>query len=96
MKIYATNGVLFIGHWVDANDPKIDITLLAYRDENHYKNFVETMKSDPIYQKYETVIVANREKIEVRTLRLSESQTISIDESLLQDYLDEVKGMSAS
>ena len=68
-KIYDKNGVKIVGLWINAEDPHEQYFMTAYKDESHYKKFVETMRTDPAYQEMSDEIQKDRESIEVVTLK---------------------------
>ncbi|MHA2252529.1 MAG: hypothetical protein ACXAD7_19345 [Candidatus Kariarchaeaceae archaeon] len=48
--LYKQNEVELLGVWKNKDDPLEYYMLTRYRDENHYKEFVETVKKIPEYQ----------------------------------------------
>ena len=67
-KLYQKHDVKVIGEWQSADDPKVYYFMLAYYDENHYRNFVGAMKENDKYQEMSKTLAADRESIEVTTL----------------------------
>ncbi|MBK8504067.1 MAG: hypothetical protein IPL46_18790 [Saprospiraceae bacterium] len=67
-KLYHKHNVKVIGEWRSADDPKEYYFMLAYYDEDHYRNFVNIMKENDKYQEMSKILAADRESIEVKTL----------------------------
>jgi quercetin dioxygenase-like cupin family protein len=67
-KIYDENGVKVVGVWMNADDPHEQYFMTGYKDESHYKEFVERVQTDPKYQEMSDEIKKDRESIEVVTL----------------------------
>ena len=67
-KFYDQNGVQVVGLWVNADDPNEQYFMTGYRDESHYRDFVEKVRSDKKYQEMSEEINKNRESIEAITL----------------------------
>lgn len=68
-EIYNRNDVKLIGLWQNVNDPHEQFFMTGYKNETHYKQFVEKVSSDPKYQKMSDEIEKDRESIEVLTLK---------------------------
>jgi hypothetical protein len=67
-KLYQKHNVKVVGEWQSADDPKEYYFMMAYYDEDHYRNFVNTMKENEQYQEMSKILAADRESIEVTTL----------------------------
>ena len=67
-KIYEANDVKVIGVWQNTKDPNEVYFMTAFRNEEHYQNFVVNVKKDSSYLKMTSKIEEDRESIEVVTL----------------------------
>ena len=67
-KIYEANDVKVVGVWQNSNDSKEVYFMTAFRDEEHYNNFVAAVKEDSTYLEMSLKIEEDRESIEVTTL----------------------------
>lgn len=68
-KLYNKHNVKVVGLWVNTEDPHEQYFMTAYKNESHYKKFVESMREDPTYQEMSSKIENDRESIEVVTLK---------------------------
>lgn len=68
-KIYQQHGVKVIGEWGNTDNPKEYYFMTAYRDENHYRDFVNAMKENTRYQEMGKILASERESIEVVRLK---------------------------
>ena len=68
-KIYEENGVKFVGVWTNINDPQEQYFMTAYKDENHYKQFLEKAGTNQKYQEMSKELAEERESIEGVNLR---------------------------
>lgn len=69
-KIYDENDVKVIGVWENLDDPHEFFFMTAFRDENHYKKFVDQTKSNQNYQDMSDEMADQRESIEITNLRM--------------------------
>ena len=67
-KIYEANDVKVVGVWQNIEDPNEVYFMTAFRSEEHYQNFVATVKQDSTYLNMSAKIEEDRESIEVTTL----------------------------
>ena len=67
-EIYKANDVKVIGVWQNTEDPNEVYFMTAFQSEEHYQNFVATVREDSAYQAMGEKIEADRESIEVTTL----------------------------
>jgi hypothetical protein len=73
-KIYDKNDVEVVGVWINADDPHEQYFMTGYKDEAHYKEFLEKANANPEYQEMTEDINEDRESIEVLTLIPAEDQ----------------------
>ena len=68
-KIYEENDVVVIGTWYNINDPSETYFMTAFKNDQHYLDFVEKMKSHEAYQRMSMEMEPDRLSIEAATLR---------------------------
>ena len=68
-KIYQEQDVKVIGVWQNTDDLQEYYFMTTFRDEMHYNQFIENMKTNTKYQELSTELGKDRESIEVITLR---------------------------
>ena len=68
-KIYAENAVNVIGSWYNADDETETYFITAFRNEQHYADFVEKMKTHEDYQRMTLEMEPDRLSIQGTTLR---------------------------
>jgi hypothetical protein len=69
LTIYEKYGVVFVGEWINADDPHEQVFMTGFRDETHYREFVEKIRSDKHYQEMSEELMKDRVSIEVVTLK---------------------------
>ena len=67
-KIYAENDVVVVGTWYNANDPSETYFMTAFKNEQHYTDFIEKMKTHEDYQRMSKEMEPDRLSIEAATL----------------------------
>ena len=68
-KIYGENDVTVVGTWYDVNDSSETYFMTAFKNEQHYDDFVEKMKSHEGYQRMTKEMAPDRLSIEGATLK---------------------------
>ena len=68
-KIYAENDVVVVGTWYNIDDSSETYLMTAFRDEQHYTDFVEKMKTHEDYQRMSKEMEPDRLSIEAATLK---------------------------
>ena len=69
-KLYDENDVKVIGVWENVDNPREYYFLTAYRDEQHYQEFGENLRSNQQYLDLSKEIEEDRESIEAITLKM--------------------------
>ncbi len=67
-KIYTENDVDVVGTWYNVDDQSETYLITAFRDEQHYADFVEKMKTHDDYQRMSKEMEPDRLSIEAATL----------------------------
>lgn len=67
-KIYSENDVTVIGTWYNADEQSETYLITAFRDKQHYEDFVEKMKTHDDYQRMSQEMEPDRLSIEAATL----------------------------
>lgn len=67
-KIYAENEISVVGTWYNVDDQSETYLITAFRDEQHYADFVEKMKTHDDYQRMSKEMEPDRLSIEAATL----------------------------
>lgn len=67
-KIYKENDVTVIGTWYSADDPSETYFMTGFKNEQHYSDFVEKMKTHNDYQRMSKEMEPDRLSIEAATL----------------------------
>ena len=71
-KLYAKHGVELIGVWKNKDNPLEYYMITKYRDEEHYRKFVEAVKNIPEYIEMTQKISEKRISAETINLVLEE------------------------
>ena len=67
-KIYTENGVKVIGVWQNQHNDREYFFMTAYRDEDHYNQFVHAVSGNARYQELSNILARDRESIEAISL----------------------------
>lgn len=96
VRIYQENGVTILGHFVNKSQPNQTVLITIYRDEEHYRRFVDKIKEDPKYQKRRELLAEVREDIMVIDLELNKHSLLHPSEIDLTSYIDDVRSLTQS
>jgi len=89
-KLYSEHGVTVVGDWLDRSKSTTAYKITAYRDEEHYKDFVKKMKTNKIYQEYSAFVKGYTVEITNIELQYTPMMKYNFDEFLMENYLKEV------
>lgn len=90
MKIYRENGVKMIGMWF-SKEEYFGYTMTAYRDQDHYQDFIESMKHNTKYQDLSKLFDTYRISITSETLELFPGSPSHIELNDYSLYIEQAK-----
>ena len=90
MNLYKQYGVKVIGTWWGI-DRRNNYYMTAYRDEDHYLEFVQAMKQNKEYQRLSKEIKRFRESTTSETLEIIQRYSTYIDLVDYNEYIKEAK-----
>lgn len=71
--IYKENNVKVIGVWVNEDDPNELYFMTAFEDDDHYEQFIGSMKDHKRYQEMSLLMESERESIKAVSLKMAVS-----------------------
>ncbi|MHA2090475.1 MAG: hypothetical protein ACW98K_06410 [Candidatus Kariarchaeaceae archaeon] len=91
LKIYRENGVLVLGHWMNKKDSNETVLITVYKDEMHYQNFIDKMKTYVQYQERRKLLGDYRISFEVKDLEINKHSILQPSDEELSEYIKDVK-----
>jgi len=69
-EIYKEHEVKVLGVWLNIDNAKEVYFMTAFKSQEHYSQFIESMKENDQYQKMSQELAEDRESIEVKNLKM--------------------------
>lgn len=92
-RLWRENDVYVLGNWYNADDPSEDYTITVYKNEDHYKKFVNKMKENETYLKLTDRLGKIRGRIEIVTLLYDAESPMLPSLTDVTSYIDELLKM---